>query len=69
MLWTYEGADGWFPLKRAQFPELRRTLQQVAPADVSGYSPPFLGALDGTEPGLIQIWSGMVARTAPAGAC
>jgi len=20
VLWTYEGADGWFPLKRAQFP-------------------------------------------------
>jgi len=65
VLWTYEGADGWFPLKRAQFPNFAEHFNKVAPADVSGYSPPFLGASTDTEPGLIQIWTGWLARTAP----
>ena len=65
VLWTYEGADGWFPLKRAQFPDFAEHFDKVAPADVHGYSPPFLGASTDTEPGLIQIWTGWLARTAP----
>jgi uncharacterized protein DUF6065 len=65
VLWTYEGADGWFPLKRAQFPDFAKQFDEVAPPDVRGYSPPFLGTSTDTEPGLIQIWSGLVARTAP----
>jgi len=65
VVWTYEGADGWFPLKRAQFPNFAQQFDQVAPPDVRGYSPPFLGASSDTEPGLIQIWTGWAARTAP----
>jgi len=65
VLWTYEGADGWYPLKRAQFPDFAAHFNRVAPADVHGYSPPFLGASTDTEPGLIQIWTGLAARTAP----
>ena len=34
VLWTYEGADGWFPLKRAQFPNFAEHFDKVAPADV-----------------------------------
>lgn len=65
VLWTFEGADGWMPLKRAQFPDFAGQFDAAAPADVKGYSPPFLGASTDTEPGLIQIWTGHVARTAP----
>jgi hypothetical protein len=35
----------------------------AAPDDIKGFSPPFVGALQ--EPGVVQIWSGLVARTAP----
>ena len=31
VLWTYEGADGWFPLKRAQFPNLPTTSTRSRP--------------------------------------
>jgi hypothetical protein len=61
--WTFDGAEGWYPLSVAQFPDFARQFDQVAPADVQGFSPPFLASL--LEPGLIQIWSGLVARTAP----
>jgi hypothetical protein len=64
VLWTYEGADGWFPLKRAQFPNFAPEFDKAAPEDVRGYSPPFLGASTDGEPGLIQVWTGWVARTA-----
>jgi hypothetical protein len=35
----------------------------VAPEEIKGFSPPFVVALQ--EPGVVQIWSGLVARTAP----
>ena len=38
-------------------------ISTIAPEEIREYSPPFLGALQ--EPGLIQCWTGIVARTAP----
>jgi hypothetical protein len=61
--WTYEGADGWLPLKSAQFPGFVEHFDAKAPDEIKGFSPPFLAALQ--EPGIVQIWSGMVARTQP----
>ena len=61
--WTYEGADGWMKLSAAQFPHFAGYFDERAPAEIRGFSPPFLGALQ--EPGLIQMWTGLVARTAP----
>lgn len=63
VLWTYEGADGWFPLTTAQFPDFATHFDAAAPPDIKGFSPPFLANL--IEPGLVQIWSGLVVRTAP----
>jgi len=63
MMWTWEGAGDWFPLKSAQFPGFRDQFAAAAPEEIKDYSPPFLGALQ--EPGLIQLWTGLVARTAP----
>jgi uncharacterized protein DUF6065 len=62
-MWTYEGAAGWLPLGSAQFPDFARQFDQDAPQGIKGFSPPFLSAF--MEPGLIQIWSGYIARTAP----
>ncbi|MGE4044413.1 MAG: DUF6065 family protein [Acetobacteraceae bacterium] len=63
IMWTFEGAGDWFPLKSAQFPGFREQFDAVAPDEIKEYSPPFLGALQ--EPGLIQLWTGFVVRTAP----
>jgi len=62
--WTYEGAnDVWLPLKSAQFPDFAAQFDEAAPDEIKGFSPPFVAALQ--EPGIVQIWSGLVARTAP----
>lgn len=61
--WTYEGADGWLPLKVAQFPNFAPWFDERAPEEIRGFSPPFVGALQ--EPGLVQMWSGLIVRTAP----
>jgi hypothetical protein len=63
IIWTFEGAGDWFPLKSAQFPGFRDQFDALAPDEIKEFSPPFLGALQ--EPGLIQLWTGLVVRTAP----
>lgn len=61
--WTYEGGDGWEPLKVAQFPNFTTFFDARAPEGIRGFAPPFVGALQ--EPGLVQIWTGLIVRTAP----
>jgi hypothetical protein len=61
--WTYPGAEGWEALHVAQYPGFREQFDAVAPEDIREFSPPFLGAMQ--EPGIVQIWTGLVARTAP----
>lgn len=63
LAWTFDGADEWFPLGRAQFPGYADAFDQDAPEAFRGYSPPFLVGLP--EPGMFQVWSGLIARTAP----
>ena len=47
----------------AQFPDFAARFDAVAPDSLAGCSPPFLSALP--EPGTLQIWTGLMARTAP----
>ena len=61
--WTYPGQEHWLPLEAAQFPHLRSRFDAVVPEAVRGGSPPFLTAL--AEPGVVQVWTGLFARTAP----
>jgi Family of unknown function (DUF6065) len=63
VIWTWEGESHWHPLHVAQFPGFREVFDSQAPEEVREFSPPFLGAMQ--EPGIVQIWSGLVARTAP----
>ena len=65
MLWTYPGVDEWLPLTRdaVQYPGFREHFDRHAPADVRGFSPPFLSP--SIQPGQLQIWTGCVAKTAP----
>lgn len=63
VFWTWDEAEHWLPLDAAQFPRLRRQFDAAAPEALQGTAPPFLTALP--EPGTVQIWSGLFARTAP----
>jgi len=61
--WTWDAIDRWLPLDSAQFPGLRARFDAAAPEALAGTAPPFLTALP--EPGTVQIWTGLFARTAP----
>lgn len=62
VLAAWPGAD-WFPLSSVQFPGFPPIFDSVAPDDIKGCAPPFLGSLP--EPGVVQIWTGLAARTTP----
>lgn len=63
VLWTYDGADSWYPLQSAQYPGFPENFDMSAPEALRGFSPPFLTST--VQPGLLQIWSGLFARTTP----
>jgi hypothetical protein len=63
IFWTYEGADGWEALQAAQYPNFASTFRKTAPAELKDLAPTFLG--QGLMPGVVQIWSGYLAKTAP----
>ena len=62
--WQLPDSEDWLVLlPSAQFPGLMRRFDSAAPEALRGCSPPFLTALP--EPGMLQIWTGLMARTAP----
>jgi len=63
ILWTFKGEDAWFPLRKVQFPGFAAHFDAIAPAELKSFSPSFLAPFK--EPGVVQIWSGLIARTAP----
>jgi hypothetical protein len=63
VLWTYDNDDTWYPLRTTQFPDFAEYFASIAPEAVKPYSPPFM--LTSIEPGIIQIWTGWIARTRP----
>jgi hypothetical protein len=64
IFWYFDGAPDWLPLApAAQFPNFSQSFDTAAPKFLEGCAPPFLTALP--EPGMLQIWTGLMARTAP----
>jgi hypothetical protein len=66
VLWTYPGVSEWFPIPKlgaVQYPGFRDYFASVAPPECAEYAPPLMGVLQ--EPGFMQMWTGLVARTAP----
>jgi len=61
--WSWPGHDAFIPLTAAQFPGLGARFDAAAPPEARGCAPPMLTALP--EPGTLQIWTGLFARTAP----
>lgn len=62
-LWTWEGQEDWYNLGVAQFPGFSERFDESAPKGFQSYAPPFLSM--GEDPGMLQIWTGVFARTAP----
>jgi len=64
IFWQYDGVSDWLPLTpSAQFPGFAAQFNAIVPPVLQDRSPPFLTALP--EPGTLQIWTGLIARTAP----
>lgn len=61
--WTCPELDDWQLLRAAALPGLAPAFNAAAPAGLADCAPPFLSALP--EPGLVQVWTGLLARTAP----
>ncbi len=61
--WSYKGGPGWMALSSAQFPGFADQFDEEAPEGIKGFAPPFVSAIQ--EPGLVQLWSGLVCRTPP----
>jgi hypothetical protein len=51
-------------LESAQYPGLSRRFDKIAPSESKGFAPPFVTKA-ALEPGTIQVWTGLFARTAP----
>jgi hypothetical protein len=63
VVWSFGAESEWFALDdAAQFPDFAAAFDAEAPPSARGYSAPFLTRLP--EPGLVQIWTGLTARTA-----
>jgi hypothetical protein len=64
IFWTCDESDDWEPLSpSAQLPGFSAAFDAAAPANLQGCAPPTLTALP--EPGTLQIWTGLMVRTAP----
>lgn len=68
IFWSFGDDEEWLPLSgtesgSVQFPDFASHFNSIAPAELEGYSPPFITALP--EPGGVQIWTGLLAKTRP----
>ena len=62
-LWAAEGDEEYSVLEQGQAPGFEEYFDNAAPEDIRGFHPPLLTR--GTMPGLLQMWSGWLGRTAP----
>jgi len=63
LFWQYGHIDSWYPLEAAQYPDFASKFDAACPAQLKGYAPPFISSAP--EPGVLKIWSGLIAKTAP----
>jgi hypothetical protein len=64
IFWSCPEFPDWMALDdAAQYPHFSARFDKMAPPAAQGCAPPFLTRLP--EPGALQIWTGLIARTAP----
>ena len=66
--WAHAGSDMFYPVSdtstgAVQYPDFEAKFDASVPASLAGYSIPYLTA--GLEPGSVQMWTGLLARTKP----
>jgi hypothetical protein len=61
--WSYDGGKRWEPLRAAPYPSSPDAFAKLAPSTLADLEPSFLS--QGKLPGVVQIWSGYLAQTAP----
>lgn len=62
--WNCAECPDWMVLDdAAQYPHFAAAFDRVAPVAARGCAPPFLTRLP--EPGMLQVWTGLIARSAP----
>ena len=61
--WSLDGGDTWQNLDSIQYPGFSDLFNEHCPAVARDCAPPLLAV--GAEPGIIAVWSGLIARTAP----
>jgi hypothetical protein len=62
-LWSIDDGATWYPLTEAAYPDSMAAFDEIAPANCRGYCPPFLTMSESHA--LLQVWTGLFARTAP----
>jgi hypothetical protein len=60
---SLDEGENWYPLTSLQYPDFLARFNAEAPPEARGYAPPFLAMTE--DPGVLQIWSGCIAKTAP----
>jgi len=60
-IWRMEDSDAWYNLDSIQAPNSYKAFNATCPASVVDHVPSLVGACD--EPGIVNIWSGLFART------
>ena len=62
-IWKFSYEEEWTVLDSVQYPDFIQTFNRDCPIDLTDAVPPFITA--GAEPGMVQIWSGLFAKTEP----
>ena len=62
-IWSFDDGCNWYPLSSAAYPDSMAAWDAVAPDACKGYCPAFVSTMD--DAGVLQIWTGWFARTAP----
>lgn len=62
-LWSFDGGKEWYPLTETAYPGSFAAWDAISPEKCRGYCPSFLTFSE--VPGLLQVWTGWFARTAP----
>ena len=61
--WKCEQLPEWRLVERESYPGFDDAFDRAAPADLAGSASPFLTRMP--EPGVVQLWTGLIAQTAP----
>lgn len=63
VFWSHAGQPDWRLVDIEPAPGLDEAFDRAAPGDLAGTAPPLLTRMP--EPGHVQIWTGLIAQTAP----